>query len=128
HVPDLPRAELSDARVADAHAAAERKRPAGLLARDEDRLRAVAVRLEVALREEDRAALPLLGVAPADDRLEALHVQAVAIAVAAPVVLHRVEHLGRPADERLAVGPVRAELLEVAGRQPAGRPGQLQVQ
>src|SRR5437764_4459374 len=74
HVADLPGAELPDAGVADAHAAAERQRAARLLAGDEDRLGAVAARLEVALGEEDRPALAPLAVSLADDRLEALHV------------------------------------------------------
>src|SRR3954468_10943138 len=128
HVADLPGAELSDARVADAHATAEGQRAAGLLAGDQDRLRAIALRLEVALAEADRAALALLGVALADDRLEALHVQPVAVAAALPVLAHRVEHLGGPAEERLAVLPVGAELLEVVRCQAPVLAGELKVQ
>ena len=52
-----PRAQLADAGVADAHPAAEGQRGAGLLAGDEDRRAAVALGLDAALREADRAAL-----------------------------------------------------------------------
>src|SRR3954466_10100388 len=113
HVADATGAELAHAGVADAHAASERERRAGLLAGDEDRLRAVAARLDAGLGEADRAALPQLGVALADDRLEALHVEPVAIAEALPVLGHRVEHPGGAAQERLAPGPVRALLGKV---------------
>ena len=63
----LPRAELADARVADAHAAAERQLGAGLLARDEDRRVAVALRLERrsrgsgSCRRRPRRAPPITG-------------------------------------------------------------------
>ena len=83
-----PEQSLPDAGVADAHAAAEGQRRAGLLAGDEDRLRAVAARpRRRSSRKLDRAALAVLAVALADDRLEALHVQAVAVAVALPVLV-----------------------------------------
>ena len=52
---------------------------------------------------------PALGVVAADERLEALHVQAVAVAVRVPVLVDRVEQLGRAGDERLALAPVGAE-------------------
>src|SRR4051794_16994661 len=112
-VPDLAGAELADAGVADAHAASERQRRARLLTGDEDRLGAIALALDIAVEELHRAALALLRVALADDRLEALHVQVVAVRLALPAVAHGVEHLRRPADERLAVAPVRAQLVEV---------------
>src|SRR4051794_5999779 len=80
-VAHLARAELSDAGVADAHAASEGERAARLLAGHEDRLRAVARGLEVRVQELDRAAVAVLGVLAADDGLETLHVQPVAVAV-----------------------------------------------
>src|ERR1700737_4162393 len=46
-IADLSGAQLAHAGVADAHAAAERQEPAGLLAADEDRHPDVARRLEV---------------------------------------------------------------------------------
>src|SRR4051794_28675406 len=88
-VADLAGLQLADAGVADAFAAAERERETGLLAGDEDRLAAVGVRLAVALEELDRPALALLGLA--EDGLEALHVQALAVAVLVPVLVERVE-------------------------------------
>src|SRR3954467_4454377 len=68
--------QAPDARVADAHPAAERELEPGLLARDQDGRAAVARRLRAAAGERDRAALPGAAVAP-DHRLEALHVQPV---------------------------------------------------
>src|SRR4051794_658110 len=65
-VADLAGAQAADAGVADAHATAERERGARLLAGHEDRLRAVAGRLDAGLREADRAALAELRVALAD--------------------------------------------------------------
>src|SRR5436305_15024291 len=62
-VPDLAGAELADAGVADALAAAVRQRQADVLARDEDRHRAVGLGLRVALEELDLAALALLRLA-----------------------------------------------------------------
>src|SRR3954462_14687167 len=53
-VADLAGAQLAHARVADAHPAAVGQRRARLLAGDEDRLRAVALRLDVAGEEADR--------------------------------------------------------------------------
>src|SRR4051794_1352 len=98
-VADPARAQRSHARGADALAAAVGQVQAGLLAGDQDRRATVALRLAVALEELDRAALALL--AAADLGLEALHVHAVAVAVALPVLVHRVEHLCRTGDERL---------------------------
>src|SRR4051794_11880435 len=116
-VADLAGLQLADAGVTDAFAASERERQAGVLAGDEDRLAAVRVRFAVALEELDRPALALLGLA--EDRLEALHVQAVAVAVLVPVLVGRVEQLGRARDERLALLPVRTEILEVLGLEVA---------
>ena len=111
-VAHLAGAELADAGVADALAAAERQlEPAS----------SPATRIGVApshsasvslLAKLDRAALALLG--EAELGLEALHVQALAVALALPVLGHRVEHLAGPGEERLALAPVRAELVEVA--------------
>src|SRR4051794_2777754 len=110
-VPDAARAQGPDARVADALAAAEGQVQPGLLARDQDRGAAVALRLAVALEELDRAALALLTAA--DLGLEALHVHALAVALALPVLVHGVEHLPRAGDERLALAPVGAQALEI---------------
>src|SRR3954469_19927550 len=60
-VADLTLAELSDARVADALAAAEGQVEALVLAGDEDRGRPVGLNLLLALGEDDAAALALLG-------------------------------------------------------------------
>src|SRR3954454_7694303 len=106
-VADLARLQLADAGVAHALAAAEREAEPLVLAGHQDRLRAVRVRLAVALEELDRPALALLGLA--EDRLEALHVQAVAVAVLVPVVVERVEQRGGAGDEGLAFLPVRAQ-------------------
>src|SRR5687767_9199910 len=111
-VAQLPRHELARAGVADAHAAAERQLQARLLARHEDRRPAVGLGLAVGLRELDRAALAA-GVVAADDRLEPLEVEAVAVTALLPVLLQRVEHLARARAERLALLPVRAQLVEV---------------
>src|SRR5436190_3855350 len=127
-VADLARAQLSDAGVADAHPAAEGERRAGLLAGDEDWLRALAARLDVALEELDRAALADLSVALADDGLEALHVQAIAVAGLVPVLAHRVEQVARSREERLALTPVGAQVVEVLGPDPAVLAGHLLVQ
>src|SRR5438270_6497350 len=87
-VADLARAQLSDAGVTDAHPAAVGQRRAGLLAGDQDRLGALAPRLDVAHEELDRAALADLSVALANDGLEALPVQAIAVARLNPVLAH----------------------------------------
>ena len=57
-------------------------------------------RLAVALEELDRPALAVLGVVAAEHRLEALHVQPVAVAVLVPVLVERVEQLAGAGDER----------------------------
>src|SRR4051795_470346 len=118
-VADLALAELADARVADALATAVGQVEALLLAGDEDRSRAVALDLLLGLREDDAAALALLG--QAELGLEALHVELVAVAVRVPVVEHRVEQLARPGDEGLALAPVGTQLVEVARPQARGR-------
>ena len=51
--------------------------------------------------------------------LEALHVKAARVALALPVLAQRVEQVGGPADERLALAPVGAQLVEI-GRDPCG--------
>src|SRR4051812_14496620 len=103
-VADLALLERAHARVADALAAAVGQVEPRLLAGHEDRRRPVGLGFRVALEELDRAALALLGAA--DLRLEALHVEAVAVAVLVPVLLHRVEHPARAREERLALLPV----------------------
>src|SRR3954467_517977 len=125
-VADLALAELADARVADPLAAAERQVEALLLTGDEDRRRAVALDLLLAVGEHDRAALALLG--QAELGLEALHVQAVAVAVAVPVLEHRVEQLARAGDERLALAPVGAHLVEVGRLQARALAGDPQLE
>src|ERR1700736_5604462 len=49
----------------------------------------------------------------ADDWLEPLHVQTIAATLALPVLADRVEHLGRAADESLALAPIAAQRLEI---------------
>src|SRR5207248_1900547 len=110
-VTDLARAESANARVADPFAAAERKLEPGLLSLYEDRLGSIGLHLGVALEEGDRAALT--GLAPADLRLEALHVQLVGEVVALPVLRQRVQHVAGPGGEQLTLAPVGAELVEV---------------
>ena len=127
-VADLPGAQPAHAGVADPHTAAVGERRAGLLAGDEDRLGAVAARLDVAGGEADRAALAELAVALPDDGLEALEVQAIAVAVAFPVLGHRVEHLGGAREEGLALAPVGAQVVEPVGPDPAVGAGHLLVQ
>src|SRR3954453_4117089 len=124
-VADLALAELADARVADALATAVGQVEALLLAGDEDRSRAIRLHLLVALGEDDAASLALLG--QAELGLEALHVQAIAVAVGVPVVEHRVEQLARPGDERLALLPVGAQLVEVVRRDAGTLAGQPQL-
>src|SRR4051812_7864092 len=63
-VADLAGAERADARVADPHPAAVGQRRAGLLAGDEDRLGAVAGRLDVTGGGAGRGAPPPLPRAP----------------------------------------------------------------
>ena len=50
------------------------------------------------------------------------------VAVRLPVLLERVEQLAGAGGERLALAPVRAELVEVLGRHPAVLAGVLLVQ
>src|SRR6187551_17362 len=114
----LPSAKLADAGVADAHPTAEGKRRAGPLAANQDRRAAVAASLDPALGEAHGASLALAGLA-ADHRLEALHVQQLAVAVPLPVTAHRVEHLGRAREEGVALAPVWAERVEFARDNPA---------
>src|SRR3954468_6135339 len=101
-VADLARAQPAHARVTDAHPAAEGQRGARLLTGHQDRLRPVALGLDLAVEEADRAPLAALAVADDVGGLEALHVQAIAVAVALPVLGHRLEHRPRSAHERLA--------------------------
>jgi len=127
-VAHLPRAELSDARMADPHATAERQLRAGALAGVEDRLLAIRHSVDVALGEADRAAGAALAVADARVGLEVLHVQAGAIAVALEAPANRLEQPGRPAQEGLSLAPVRAQLVERLGRHPPVLAGVLLVQ
>src|SRR5215210_727457 len=125
-VSHLARAERAGARVADALAAAVGQVEAALLAGHEDRRAAVGLGLHVAGEEADLAALALLG--EPDLGLEALHVEAIAIALPLPVVLHRVEHVGGAREEGLALAPVGADLLEVGRRDAPLLLGQPEVQ
>jgi hypothetical protein len=58
------------------------------------------------------------GVAAAGDRLEPLDVQALRLAVLAPVHLHRVDQLARAREEGLAIAPVRADVVEIHRHKP----------
>jgi hypothetical protein len=55
-------------------------------------------------------------------------VQALAVALALPVLGHRVEHLGRAREEGLALAPVRAHVVEAVGPEAAVGAGHLLVQ
>src|SRR3954454_2861737 len=125
-VPNLARAQLPDAGVADADPAPEGGRRSGILAGDQDRGAPVGVRLDVALQELDRTALAVTGVA-ADDGLEALEPEAIAVALLLPVLDQCVQQLCGSADEGIALTPVRAELFEVLGLESAHLPGHLPV-
>ena len=74
------------------------------------------------------AALALLAAAQPELGLEALHVQAVAVGLALPVLGHGVEHLVGAREEGLALAPVRAEVVEVDRAHATVRAGDLQVQ
>src|SRR2546421_96487 len=75
------RAELADARMADAFPAPIRQVQAALLAGHQDRCLAVGFGFAVGLQELDRTALALARLAEAEFRLEALHVQLLAVAM-----------------------------------------------
>src|SRR5205807_6295132 len=107
-VTDPARPQLAHARMADPFAAAERELEPGLLACHEDRRVPVGLGLAVRLQEVDRTALALAVLPQTQLRLEALHTQAVAVAVAIPVLAERVEHVGRPGNEGPPLAPVRA--------------------
>src|SRR3954468_12482428 len=126
-VADLARAEPPDAGVADAHPAAEGKRGAGPLAGGEDRQTAVALGLDVASQEADRAARPLAGVA-ADDRLEALHVEQVQVSLALPVLADRVEHRPGSGNVGRALAPVGAEGVELGRSDSTSLAGHVQLE
>ncbi len=83
-----------DAAVADAHATAEWQLRAGALAGLQDRLLAVAVGLERALTEADRAAAAAFAVTDALIGCEVLDVQPRRIAARAPMLAHRLEQAG----------------------------------
>ena len=110
------RAQAPDAAVADAHAAAEGQLRAGLLAGHEDRLLAVAAALDAARAERIVAARAALAVADVLVGLEVLDVQPRGIALALQRALERLQQAGRPAQERLALAPVGAQLVELARR------------
>src|SRR3954451_9216996 len=123
-VPNLARAQLPDAGVADADPAPEGERRSGILAGDQDRGAPVGVRLDVALQELDRTALAVTGVA-ADDGLEAPEPEAIAVALLLPVIDQRVQQFCRSADERFALAPVGTELFEVLRLEAAHLVGHL---
>ncbi len=62
--------------------------------------------------QADRPARAALAVADVVVGLEALDVQPRGVAVAAPARGHRLEQPGRSAQERLALGPVGAQLVQ----------------
>src|SRR5205823_1815262 len=113
-----PGAEGAHAGMADAHPAAERELEPRLLSRDKDWLGAVALRLGVAFQESDRSALAPAGPVAADDRLKALHMEAVGQPLLLPALLERVQHLGRSTEKGVALAPVRAELVEIGRGEP----------
>ena len=121
----LPASQLADAGVADPHPAAVGEVAAGLLAADEDRNARLAGRLEVGDPEADGAAASDLGVAGADDRLEALRASLSAMPSASQCSSKASIMSARAREERLAIAPVGAELVEVLGdeRGPSGRSG-----
>ena len=89
-------------------------------------VRAVGLGLVVAVEEADRRRPRPRSPSPPMHRLEALEVQAVAVAVALPVLEHRVEHVAGAREEGLALAPVRAQLVEVGRAEPALLAGELQ--
>src|SRR4051794_14771702 len=126
HVAHGAGAELADAGEADAHAAAVVEAEPLILADLEDRRGAVGLHLDVALEELHGPALAGLGAG--EDVLEALDVEVVAVPVLLPVLLHGVEHPGGAAHKRLALVPVRAQLVELARLEMAHLLGLLQVE
>src|SRR5271154_6688996 len=107
--------------MADAHAAAERKRRSCALTGDEDWLRAVAARADRARAQVDRAAAAALSIAEHAVGREALDVHARWVAVLAPALAERGEQASRSAQERLALAPVRAQPVELRRRQASLR-------
>src|SRR4051812_43754100 len=116
-VAHLARAQAPDAGVTDAHPAAEGQGGARLLAGHQDRSAPVRLRLDVALHQLDGPPGALSAVA-ADDRLEALDVHAVRVALALPVLDQSVEEVAGPGQEGLALAPVGAEIVEILGAHP----------
>ena len=100
----------------------------GFLPGLEDRLAAVALRLAIRLEEGDRAALALLGAAAL--RLEALEVELLGIGVGVrlEMVGEGVDHLAGAREERLALAPVRAQLVEVLRADPPVFAGRLAME
>ena len=74
--------------------------------------------MEVGDAEVHGAAASHVRVAAPDDRLEALDVKARRVAVLAPVGEHRVDQLARPRQERLALAPVGAHVVEIGRNDP----------
>src|SRR5207248_5377340 len=120
------RAERADAGMADALATPEGQVEAALLAGHQDWGAAVRLGLGVAGEKADLAALAFLH--EADLGLEALHVQALAVALPLPVVLHGIEHVGGTREERFALAPVGADVLEIGRGDASLLRGQLEVQ
>src|SRR3954447_16179721 len=108
-VANLTGAQLSDAGVADALPASEGQLQPGLLTGDEDGRTALCGRLAPAGGEGDGPALPVL--VQGELRLEALHVEPVAVPLPVPVVRHRIEHVPRAREEGIALAPVGAQML-----------------
>src|SRR5947208_5757228 len=118
--------QLADAGVADALAATEGQLEPAFLAGHEDRSPAVRFGLGVAGEEGDLAALAFLR--EPDLGLEALHLQALAVPLPLPVLLHGVEHVGGAREEGLSLAPVRADAVEVRRGEAPVLARQLQVQ
>src|SRR5205807_1867263 len=95
-VADPARAQLTDAGVADALAAAVGKVEPLLLAGHEDRRLAVGLGVALGLDELDRPALAGACIAEPELGLEALHVEHLAVAVLLEVLAEGIEHLARP--------------------------------
>ena len=85
---------------------------AGVLAADQDRDAGVALRLGVGDPEAHRAAVAVTA-ADADDRLEPFGVQVFCAIGLLVELLDRVDELAGPGQERLALGPVGAQLVQL---------------
>jgi hypothetical protein len=101
------------------HTTPVRQRRSRLLARPQDRLLAVALRNDAAGAEPDCPAKSALALADPAVRLKVLDVQSPMLAIALPALAHRVEHSRRSTHIRLALGPVRAQHIELVWRHTA---------